>query len=216
MDSDIQFRARQATVSWVVPVGTDLPAHRSSAQLPASADRSSCRAAARGAAAHRSDQAASHYGSAVGAHRGTDGSNPLSSSGESHAEPEHRGKPLLRRFAICDPKWPPTRPQRGHIAPSPVSSRNEAVSGGGRLLRATTVSGPSRHRSPPRRPAQGRNATGVSDARLTDNVCRSPTRCLMAAPRRRRRRRHRAQGRTTKCLHFIRGLVRVGARVGDS
>ena len=135
---------------------------------------------------------------------------------ESHAEPEHRGRPLLRRFAICDPKWPPTRPQRGHIAPSPVSSRNEADSGGGRLLRATTVSGPSRHRSPPRRPAQGRNATRVSDARLTDNACRSPTRCLMAAPRRRRRRRHRAQGRTTKCLHFIRGLVRVGARVGDS
>jgi len=49
-----------------VRVGTDLPAHRSSEQLPASAYRSSCRAAVRGAATHRHDQAASHHGSAVG------------------------------------------------------------------------------------------------------------------------------------------------------
>ena len=52
-----------------VPVGTDLPAYRSSEQLPAAAYRSSCRAAARGAAAHRSGQAASHHGSAVGGAR---------------------------------------------------------------------------------------------------------------------------------------------------
>jgi len=49
-----------------VPVGTDLPAHRSLEQLPASAYLSGCRAAVRGAAAHRPDQAASHHGSAVG------------------------------------------------------------------------------------------------------------------------------------------------------
>src|SRR6516225_12301222 len=49
-----------------VPVGTDLPAHRSSEESPASAYRSSCRAAVRGAAAHRPDQTASHHGSAVG------------------------------------------------------------------------------------------------------------------------------------------------------
>jgi hypothetical protein len=41
-----------------VRVGADLPAHRSSEQLPASAHRSSCRAATRGAATHRPDQAA--------------------------------------------------------------------------------------------------------------------------------------------------------------
>jgi len=46
-----------------VRVGTDLPAHRSSEQLPASAYRSSCRAAVRGAATHRPDQAASHHDS---------------------------------------------------------------------------------------------------------------------------------------------------------
>jgi hypothetical protein len=49
-----------------VRVGADLPAHRSSEQLPASAYRSSCRAAVRGAATHRHDHAASQHGSAVG------------------------------------------------------------------------------------------------------------------------------------------------------
>src|SRR5215472_258918 len=60
-----------------------------------------------------------------------------------------------------------------------------------------------RGRSPPRRPAQGRNVRGVSAARLTDNACRPPTRCLMAAPR--RRRRHRAQGRTAEWLALHKG-----------
>jgi hypothetical protein len=58
--------ARWATVSWVRRVAADLPAHRSSEQLPASANRSTCRAAVRGTATHRPDQAASHHGRAVG------------------------------------------------------------------------------------------------------------------------------------------------------
>jgi hypothetical protein len=41
-----------------IRVEADLPAHRSSEQLPASANRSSCRAAVRRAATHRPDQAA--------------------------------------------------------------------------------------------------------------------------------------------------------------
>jgi len=48
-----------------VRVGADLLAHRSSKQLPASAHRSSCRAADGGAVTHRPDQAASHHRRAV-------------------------------------------------------------------------------------------------------------------------------------------------------
>jgi hypothetical protein len=47
-------------------LGADLPAHRSSEQLPASANRPSCRAAVRGAATHRPDQTPPDHGRAVG------------------------------------------------------------------------------------------------------------------------------------------------------
>jgi hypothetical protein len=67
MDSNVQFCALdRRRFRGFVRAGADLPAHRSSEQLPASAYRSSCRAAVRGAAAHRPDQAAPHHGSAVG------------------------------------------------------------------------------------------------------------------------------------------------------
>jgi hypothetical protein len=66
MDSNVQFCAldRQRFRGFV-RAGADLPAHRSSEQLPASAYQSICRAAVRGAATHRPDQAASHQGCAV-------------------------------------------------------------------------------------------------------------------------------------------------------
>jgi hypothetical protein len=51
---------------WFRPSWGQSTGARSSEQLPASANRSSCRAAVRGAATHRPDQAASHQGRAVG------------------------------------------------------------------------------------------------------------------------------------------------------
>jgi hypothetical protein len=64
MDSNVQFRARYATVSRVHPSGA--PVNRA---VPASAYRSTCWAAIRGAAAYRTDQAASHRAALSAAQR---------------------------------------------------------------------------------------------------------------------------------------------------
>jgi hypothetical protein len=114
MDSNVQFRAR-ATVSWVRPSWADLPAHRSSEQLPTSAYRSNCRATVRGTATHRPDQAASNHGRAVGG---------ASASRNRRFE----SVPLQRRIR-CEPDFRtgdnPALGPRNELTTSPFSSSEQ-------------------------------------------------------------------------------------------